>query len=43
MREMQDFTSNGARATMYPHGKKKTDKTLIPASHHIQKLMQDEL
>ena len=23
--------------------KKKTDKTLIPASHHIQKLMQDEL
>ena len=42
MREIQDFTTNGARATMYPHGKK-NDKTLIPASHYIQKLIQDEL
>ena len=28
MREMQDFTSNGARATMYPHGKKKNRQDL---------------
>lgn len=42
MREIQDFSINRARATVYPQGKKK-NKTLIPVSHHIQKLIQDEL